>query len=90
MATANLTIRLFQAGDYTVSTVFLGVAKGTRDGAPLLFETVVSFQGQSINQAVHSATLEEAERVQNLIAQRLKATVHSDSPPHPGPPLRGC
>jgi hypothetical protein len=48
METANRIVRREEVGDYTVSTVFLGIDHAFGGGVPILFETMVFSDGTSV------------------------------------------
>lgn len=73
MEGSDRTVGHFEVGDYVVSTVFLGLTDGSRDGMPLLFETLIFFRGAPLNHPVRATSWEEAEQIHSLAVKRISS-----------------
>jgi hypothetical protein len=70
-------IDLTIVGDFKISTVFLGLNHQIGDGAPVLFETMIFYEGEGThaldNEMYRAATFEEAETLHRKAVEICKA-----------------
>jgi hypothetical protein len=62
-------------GDYSVSTVFLGLNHQYGEGPPLLFETMVFGEGPLAYEQTRCTTWEEAEAMHEAMCELVRSNV---------------
>jgi len=60
-------------GDYSVSTVFIGLNHQYGEDPPLLFETMVFGEGQLSKEQTHCTTWEEAEAMHEAMCELVRS-----------------
>ena len=70
-------------GDYSVSTVFLGLNHQYGEGPPLLFETMVFGDGPLSEEQTRCTTWEEAEAMHEAMCELVRSNA-GDKPPQVG------